>query len=90
MSEKYLLDDLAMQRFIADGYLQIDSELSKDYHERVFKQLEPLSETGLMGHNNLLPCAPLLQELIESPTVKGALESLLGPCLLYTSDAADE
>ena len=79
MSEKYLLDDLAMQRFIADGYLQIDSELSKDYHERVFKQLEPLSETGLMGHNNLLPCAPLLQELIESPTVKGALESLLGP-----------
>lgn len=76
---QYLLDDLAMQRFIADGYLQVDSGLSEDYHGRVSKQLEPLSETGLMGHNNLLPCAPLLQELIESPVVKGTLESLLGP-----------
>ncbi|MFL2527993.1 MAG: HEAT repeat domain-containing protein [Candidatus Azotimanducaceae bacterium] len=76
---QYLLDDLAMQRFIADGYLQVDSGLPEDYHDRVFKQLEPLSETGLMGHNNLLPCAPLLQELIESPVVKGTLESLIGP-----------
>jgi hypothetical protein len=76
---KYLLDDQAMQRFIVEGYLTLHSELPRDYHARIYDELEPLDETGPMGHNNLLPCVPDLRAMIEEPVVVGALTSLLGP-----------
>ena len=56
--DTYLLDDEAMQRFIVEGYLTLNSEQPRDYHDRMYDQLEPLEETGPLGHNNLLPCVP--------------------------------
>ena len=41
--------------------------------------MEPLDEQGPVGHNNLLPCVPELRDVLDEPTVRGALESILGP-----------
>lgn len=75
----YRLDDDAMQRFIVEGYLQLQSDLPRDYHARMYEELEPLDETGPLGHNNLLPCVPELRRMLEEPRVTGALTSILGP-----------
>ena len=74
-----LLDDEAMQRFIREGYLTLQSELPRDYHARMFAALDELEEGGPRGHNNLLPCVPELARLLTEPNVRGALTSILGP-----------
>ena len=78
-NNEYLLDDDAMQRFIIEGYLQLQSDLPLAYHARMYDELEPLDETGPRGHNNLLPCVPELRAILEEPKVVGALTSILGP-----------
>ena len=77
--DSYLLDDAAMQRFIVEGFLTLKSDLPDDYHARMYRELEPLDETGPLGHNNLLPCAPDLRMMLNEPRVTGALKSILGP-----------
>ena len=79
VDSKYLLDDEAMQQFIMDGYIQLESSLPREIHHRIYSELGPLDEGGPRGHNNLLPCVPDLQLLLNEPIVVGALESLLGP-----------
>lgn len=76
---RHLLDDEAMQRFIIDGYVTLHSELPDEFHARMYDALEPLEEGGPRGHNNLLPCVPELQRMLDEPAVVGALESILGP-----------
>ena len=78
-SSPYLLNDDAMQRFIVDGYLKLTSNLPREYHTRMYDELEPLDETGPRGHNNLLPCVPELRRMLEEPKIVGALTSILGP-----------
>ena len=78
-TDPYLLDDEAMQRFIVEGYLTLNSEQPPEYHDRMYNELEPLEETGPMGHNNLLPCVPDLRTMLNEPRVVGALTSILGP-----------
>ena len=77
--DSYLLDDAAMQRFIVEGFLTLKSDLPDEYHDRMYRELEPLDETGPLGHNNLLPCAPDLRMMLDEPRVTGALKSILGP-----------
>ena len=60
--DSYLLDDEAMQRFIVEGYLTLNSD-QREYHDRIYSELEPLEETGPMGHNRLLPCVPDLRTI---------------------------
>lgn len=79
MSDPILLTDEAMQRFIRDGYVTVESTLPKSYHDAMYARLEPLEEDGLVGHNNLLPMVPELSELLDEPVVRGALLSILGP-----------
>ena len=74
-----LLTDEAMQRFIREGYVIVQSALPKSYHDAMYARLEPLEEDGLVGHNNLLPMVPELGELLDEPVVRGALLSILGP-----------
>ena len=68
-----------MQRFIREGYLTLRSDLPRDYHSRMFAELDELEEGGPRGHNNLLPCVPELAALLQEPKVHGALTSILGP-----------
>ena len=77
--DTYLLNDEAMQRFIVEGYLTLNSDQPREYHDRIYSELEPLEETGPMGHNNLLPCVPDLRTMLNEPRVVGALTSILGP-----------
>ena len=74
-----LLTDEAMQRFIREGYVTVQSALPKSYHDAMYARLEPLEEDGLVGHNNLLPMVPELRELLDEPVARGALLSILGP-----------
>ena len=79
MSDPILLTDEAMQHFIREGYVIVQSALPKSYHDAMYARLEPLEEDGLVGHNNLLPMVPELRELLDEPVVRGALLSILGP-----------
>ena len=79
-----LLSDEAMQGFVREGYVTVQSALPKSYHDAMYARLEPLEEDGLVGHNNLLPMVPELRELLDEPVVRGALLSILGPdCYLH-------
>ena len=79
-----LLTDEAMQGFVREGYVTVQSALPKSYHDAMYARLEPLEEDGLVGHNNLLPMVPELRELLDEPVVRGALLSILGPdCYLH-------
>ena len=79
-----LLSDEAMQGFVREGYVIVQSALPKSYHDAMYARLEPLEEDGLVGHNNLLPMVPELRELLDEPVVRGALLSILGPdCYLH-------
>ena len=79
MSDPILLTDEAMQRFIRQGYVTVQSALPKSYHDAMYARLEPLEEDGLVGHNNLLPMVPELSALLDEPVVRGTLLSILGP-----------
>ena len=68
-----------MRHFLREGYVTLQSELPRSFHERAFAALDTLDEGGPRGHNNLLPCVPELARLLEEPTVRGALASILGP-----------
>ena len=74
-----LLTDEAMQGFVREGYVTVQSSLPKSYHDAMYARLEPLEEDGLVGHNNLLPMVPELGELLDEPVVRGALLSTPGP-----------
>jgi hypothetical protein len=73
-----LLDDAAMRRFIVEGYLVLQPDFAREFHERIYGQIEKVLEGG-NPRNNLLPRVPDLQQVIDHPVVDGALRSFLGP-----------
>lgn len=84
-----LLTDEQMARFLTEGYVVLrPAELSGAYHERMFGAVSNLYDEGrrLGGEtlhlehygDNLLARIPELSRLLESPTVVGALTSVLG------------
>ncbi len=78
-SESVLLNDEQVRRFIADGYLQLNCGLPAEVHAEIYDKLQwILHEEGNPG-NNILPAAPEMQRVLDSPVVRGALESVLGP-----------
>lgn len=76
---EHLLTDEQMVQFIAKGYLVLHNKLPKSLHENVMKQIHyTFMEEGNPG-NNILPRVPDIQKFFETPVVKGALTSVLGP-----------
>lgn len=84
-----LLDDDAVARFLAEGYLALQpAELGDAFHERMFQAASELYDEGTrvggdalhLQHygDNLLARIPQLGALLDCPTVAGALASLLG------------
>ncbi|MFD0960795.1 HEAT repeat domain-containing protein [Paenibacillus chungangensis] len=75
----YLLTDEQMAQFITQGYLVLRNDLPDQLHEKVMNQIHfSLMEEGNPG-NNILPRVPDIQKFFETPIVKGALTSILGP-----------
>jgi HEAT repeat protein len=74
-----LLSDEEMRRFIVDGYLVLQSGVPPAVHDAVYRKLQwILHEEGNPG-NNILPAVPEMQLVLDSPRIKGALASVLGP-----------
>ena len=77
-NQKNLLNDEEMRRFIIDGYIKIQTDFSRDFHQTIFQQVEDMfGNQGNLG-NNLLPLIPEIQQVFSHPAVHGALISTLG------------
>ena len=81
MTAPVLLTDAQMQRFIAHGYLLLQTQLPESFHRRIFERFDSLigAEAKLNPGNNLLPAVPELNEVFADPVVRGALTSVVGP-----------
>ena len=74
-----LLNDDQVRRFVADGFIMLDSGLPGSHHETVTRELAyALAHEPVMLGDNVVPRVPMLQEVLESPAVKGAMVSLFG------------
>lgn len=77
-SQPILLTDEEMRRYITDGYLVLDSECLPEIHAHIDAQLaHVLKREGNHG-NNILPAVPEMHQVLESPRIVGALQSILG------------
>ncbi len=75
-----MLSDEQVRQFIANGFIEIRSELPADFHEIVVEELERCMKSEMSGlGDNLVPRIPILQQLLDSPKLNTALQSLLGP-----------
>ena len=78
MSITYL-NDRTVREFITHGYTLVQSDLPPEFHHAVCAKLDAtLKAEGNLG-NNVLPRIPEIGQVFTSPSVHGALHSLLGP-----------
>ena len=75
----HLLNDEQMRHFIVNGYVTVKTDLPASFHENIFQQTETVFEKEGNPGNNLLPRIPVIQEIFDDSTVRGALSSVLGP-----------
>ena len=73
-----LLADEQVREFIVNGYLVVRPRLPEGFHDSVTQKLRWVVEEESNPGNNILPWVPEMQEVIDSPELKGALVSLLG------------
>jgi hypothetical protein len=72
-----LLTDEQMRKFITEGFLLLETDFSKEFHQRLMEQLDSAYRDGNPG-NNLLPKVPELQKVFDHPVITGGLKSVLG------------
>ncbi len=78
MSEHSKLTDAQMREFIVNGYLTVQTDLPRSFHETIYRKTQEYTEKeGNLG-NNILPRVPELQAVFEDPAVRGAFTSILG------------
>jgi hypothetical protein len=73
------LCDAQVRRFITDGYLLLNADLPATVHEVIYRKLQQVLNEGGNPGNNVLPAVPEMQQILDSPTVRGALAGVLGP-----------
>ncbi len=78
MNTPVLLSDEDVRRFIVDGYLLLQTDQTPEFHRRIDERLREVTEHEAWHGNNIVARIPTLHEVIRSPTVHGALISLLG------------
>jgi hypothetical protein len=76
------LDDLAMQRFIVEGFVSVGTggSLQQSFHDKIQAKCTSLqmhTNTHNMG-NNVLAAIPEIADVFELENVRGVLESILG------------
>ncbi len=81
MTVPILLTDAQMQRFIAHGYLLLQTTLPEAFHQEIYRKFDALAgeDAARNPGNNLLPAVPELNQVFSDPVVRGALTSVLGP-----------
>jgi HEAT repeat protein len=73
-----LLSDKEMQTFICDGYLVLQPQLPASVHAGAYEKLQWMLDEEYNPGNNILPRVPEMQQVLDSPEVRGALSSVLG------------
>ena len=75
-----LLNDKQINHFLANGYLQLDTQLPFDYHQSMFDKFKEIigEDNDFNPGNNLLPVVPEINLVFDDPIIKGALISVLG------------
>jgi hypothetical protein len=66
-----------MKRWIVDGWLplSVTDDLPKEFHDVVHSKAESMNAQGL--GNNVYPAIPEIGDVMGSPTVRGALTSVM-------------
>ena len=103
--ELKLLTDVQMQTFIGQGFLTLSiDELGEDFHASLYEHAQAEfgpKNNGLTGTGGSTERIPELLTMVNSPTVAGALTSLIGPeyahghlgvagCALHVSTNEDQ
>ena len=77
-----LLDDSQVRSFISNGFLELDlDEVPPEFHRAVHDKGKQVHEgaLGAIGPgNNVYVAIPQLRAIMQGPTVRGALTSVLG------------
>jgi hypothetical protein len=74
-----LLTDTEMQQYLVDGFLILQPTVPEGTHELIDEKFTWLVENETNPGNNILPRLPELNLVLESPEVRGAITSLMGP-----------
>ena len=73
-----LLSDEQVRQYIVNGYVILNPSVSADVHQIVCRKLTACVNEGSNPGNNILPKAPEMRHVLNSPEVRGALISVLG------------
>ncbi len=74
-----LFHDEQMRQYIADGYVVFKPNVPDDLHETIRQKLQLMVDEEFNYGNNVLPRVPEMDRILNSPEVRGALISVLGP-----------
>ena len=67
-----------MRRFVCDGFLVLDSIEDETLHQGIVDKLQYLNKHEPEIGNNVLPRISELNCVLDSPQIRGAIESILG------------
>ena len=77
--EPKLFTDKQMRQYIADGYVVFKPDVPDGVHATVREKLQFMVDEEFNYGNNVLPRVPEMDRILNSPEVRGALISVLGP-----------
>ena len=77
--EPRLFTDAQMRQYIANGYLVFKPNVPDEVHATVREKLQFMVDEEFNYGNNVLPRVPEMDRILNSPEVRGALISVLGP-----------
>lgn len=72
------LDDEQIRRFICDGVLVLDSGVEPSVHQKIYDKIQWNNTREFNMGNNVLPRVAELQQILDSPVIHGAVQSILG------------
>lgn len=73
-----LLSDEQVRQFVVDGFVRVKPEVPDSLHSHVDQMLRISEEQEFHYGNNIVSRIPSVWEVLRSPSVSGALTSLLG------------
>ncbi len=77
--EPKLFNDEQMRQFVVDGYVVFQPDVPEEVHKTVREKLQYMVDEEYNYGNNVLPRVPEMDRILNSPEVRGALTSVLGP-----------
>lgn len=72
------LDDKAMQHYLTEGYVTVQTDFPDAFHQSVYDQAQEIYAAEGNPGNEIYPRIPELGDVFEHPRVRGALSAILG------------